>query len=711
MLSRLADLAHDRPRRVVTATLVIALAAGVLGGSVADRLDPYGAEDPASESVRADARIEAATGVEAGVGLVALVRLGADVSDPGARRKVDRVAGVIRREPSVARVRSFYDRRDPAMVSMDRRSTYLVASFRPAGDKAQQEAAERLEERLSSEPGVALGGSAMGTAQVNEIVASDLARAELIAFPILFLLSFLFFRSLVAALLPLLVGGLSIVLTFVVLRAAAEATSVSVFALNLVTGLGLGLAIDYSLFVVSRYREELARFGPGREALGATLATAGRTVVFSSLTIAAALASLLVFPQRFLYSMGIGGVAVALIAAVVSLVVLPAVLALLGERVNSLSPRSLRRKAELESRPAVAGFWYRLSRFVMRRPGRIAAASAALLIALGLPFAGIQFTSVDAQVLPHEASARQVDDVLTREFPPNRVTPIRVVVDASPPDASRVAGRIRRLPGVAAVAEPTPLDRKGSLVQVVSRDRALTEESQRLVREIRALDAPFPVAVSGGTADFVDQKESLAGHLPLALAIIVPTTLLVLFLMTGSLVLPIKALVMNALTLSAAFGILVLVFQDGRLEGLLDYTSQGALESSQPIVLFAVAFGLSTDYAVFLLSRIKEARDAGVPDSEAVAVGLERTGRIVTAAAVLFSVAIGAFATSQIIFIKEVGTGTALAVLIDATIVRALLVPSLMELLGGRNWWAPRQLRRLHERVGLSEGTPRAAQT
>jgi RND superfamily putative drug exporter len=538
----------------------------------------------------------------------------------------------------------------------------------------------------------------------------------MLAFPLLFLLSLLFFRSLVASLLPLLVGGLAIVGTFLILRIASEIGSISIFALNLTTGLGLGLAIDYSLFIVSRYREELARRGVDRtepggrtqrwEALRATMRTAGRTVLFSSLTVAAALASLIVFPQRFLYSMGIGGSLVALFAAGVALVILPAVLSILGPRVNALAPRFLQRRAERDATPAQHGFWYRLSRFVMRRPIPIATLSAAALIALGIPFLSLKFTSVDAQVLPESASARQVDDVMRSDFPPFRDSPIRLVIRGGGPKAvDRLVGEVKRDPGIAAVEPPKRLSGGMTEVDAISKSSFMTEQSKATVDRIRDLpdSQGVSVLVTGASAHFVDFQSSLKHYGPIAIAIVVVTTLIILFLMTGSVVLPIKSLLMNALNLSAVFGILVLIFQDGNLEGLLGYTSQGALEQTMPILMFAVAFGLSTDYAVFLLSRIKEARDNGASDSESVALGLERTGRIVTAAALLFSIAIGAFATSQIIFLKENGIGTALAVLIDATIIRALLVPSLMELLGKWNWWAPRPLRRLHDRIGLRE--------
>ena len=683
MIERLARLANRRARRTLVLAAVFFLVAGALGAGVADRLDPYGADDPDTESVIADQRLEDAGFRETGV--VVLIR---------DRSRVGVLAAQLHRDPDVAAVA-----RGP--VSRDGRSTYLAAALRPTDDDARQDAAERITDDLAGEPGVQVGGPAVAQKEVNEHVERDLRTAELYAFPLLFLLSLVFFRSLVAALLPLLVGVLAIVGTFLMLRVASELTSVSIFALNLVTGLGLGLAIDYSLFIVSRYREEIARSGPGPEAMRRTLSTAGRTVLFSSLTVAGAIASLAVFPQRFLYSMGIGGFFVALIAAAIALIVLPAVLTLLGARVNSLTPAFLASRAQRDARPAQEGFWFRLSQLVMRFPGRIAATTAALLIALGLPFLGIQFTSVDAQVLPKSASARQVDDVLRSQFPPYRDTPITLAVRGGAAEAERVAQAAGKVPGAADVAPPRRLRGGVYAIDVVSSTSPLDDRSQELVRDLRALDND--ALVTGQTAGFLDLQASLLDHLPLVLAIVGVVTLVVLFVLTGSVILPIKQILMNALGLSAVFGILVLVFQDGRFEGLLGYTSQGGLESTQPLLLFAVVFGLSTDYGVFLLSRIKEARDAGHSNSEAVAVGLERTGRIVTAAALLFCIAIGAFVTSQIVFIKELGLGTALAVLIDATIIRALLVPALMQLLGKWNWWAPAPLARLHARIGLEE--------
>ena len=703
MLGALSEIVVRRPRRVVAAVALLAVMAGALGGGVADRLDPYGADDPASESYRAEQLLER-SGANASTDVVALVRPRQSVRSPAGRAEVLAVAAELRRDPDVARVSTFREG-GSALVSRNGRASYVAASFRPEVEAS--DAAERLRDRFEGRPRVELGGGEIANIEANEQVSEDLARAELLALPFLFLLSFLFFRSGVAALLPPMVGITTILLTFLSLRIASELGSVSVFALNLVTGLGLGLAIDYSLFVVSRFREEMERTADRGQALRRTLATAGRTVLFSSLTVAAAMSSLIVFPQRFLYSMGIGGVLVALLASAVALTLLPAVLMLLGPRVNALAPRRLQRAREREARGDESGGWYRLSRFVMRRPGRVAAASAAILIALGIPFFSIVFTTVDASVLPPGASARQVDQTLQRDFPPHRTSRHLPRRRGEPgPRLSAYVRRVRRVEGVAEVSAPRPVAPGLTRVDVVSRSGPLTPTSERLVEDVRALNPPFAVSAGGSSAHFIDLRESIASHLPVALAIIALATLIVLFVMTGSVVLPVKAVLMNVLTLSATFGALVLIFQDGRFEGLLGYSSQSALEITQPIVLLALVFGLSTDYGVFLLSRIKEARDQGASDREAVALGLQRTGRIVTAAAVLFCIAIGAFATSKMIFIKELGVGTALAVLIDATIVRALLVPSLMALLGRWNWWAPRPLRHLHDRFGVSDAGP-----
>jgi RND superfamily putative drug exporter len=702
--ARIADAATRRPWRIVAVTLLVAGVAAVFGGPVASMLPAGGFEDPHSDSVKARDALFAATGVSPDGTVIALVRPDSEVTTVAGAVEIRRVAEVMQRDPGLGRVVT-PEQGGPALISRDTRSAYVVGYVKTTNLDDGQVTAVRVRDALASDRHVTVGGFLLANRQVTDQVSKDLGRAEMLAFPILFLLLLFVFRGVVAALLPPMVGGLTILGTFLVLRTVDSLTPMSIFALNLSTGLGLGLAIDYSLLMLSRYREEVAVHGYGREALLRTLRTAGRTVLFSSLTVTAALASLLVFPQRFLYSMGTAGVAVTVLSALVALVVLPAVLVLLGPRVEALS---LRRRRQTEA--GGTGGWYRLSRAVMRRPALVAAGTAAALLALGSPFLSIRFTSVDASVLPQSASARQVDDTLRTQFPGNG-QPLYMVVQAPHNPSgdlavSNLARGIDTLPG----AHTSHLEALGSgyRLDVATSVPPLSDAAKHIVESMRALPSPYPVLVGGQSAFFLDLQSSLVSHLPLAIAIVAIVTVLVLFAMTGSVVLPVKALLMNALSLSAAFGALVLIFQDGRLTNLLQYTPQGALESTQPILLFAIAFGLSTDYGVFLLQRIKEGHDAGMSTTEAVATGLERTGRIVTAAALLFCIAIGAFATSSIVFIKEVGVGTALAVLIDATVVRALLVPSLMALLGRWNWWAPRPLRALHHRLGFDrlEGGP-----
>ncbi|RDI74248.1 MMPL family [Gaiella occulta] len=660
----MSALIVSRARLVTVVAALAIVVAFAAGNTVVPRMNA-GADqfaDLSSESRLANREVERRTGVEADPGILALVRGGAG--------EVARVRARIAADPSVA------------LTLVDDRGVVLVFLRSGAGEDSKA-AADRLARAFARDANVRLGGGVIASRQVTEAIQRDLRRAELIAFPLVLLLSFWVFRGLVAAFLPPLVGAGAIALTLLGLRVGVEVHPLSVFALNLVTGLGLGLAIDYSLFVVSRWREEARRTGFGPEAMARTLRTAGRTVLFSALTVAASMACLLVFPQQFLYSMGLGGVLVALSAGVVALVPLPAFLYWLGPRIDALAPRRLQQ-------PPSGGRWARLAAWVMRRPGRVAALSAAVLVLLAAPALGVHFVGVDASTLPASASARQVAEALDRGGVSGRYAPITAVADARPGDVA--VARIAALPGVAAVLPAREAAPGLWRLDVLPREKGLAASTQRVVREVRRL---LPDArVTGQTAAFVDQQASLARHLPWALGILALTTALLIFLFTGSLLLPLKSLVMNVFTLGASFGILVLVFE--RWRGL------DGLESTQPILLGATAFGLSTDYAIFLFSRIREARDRGLRNRAAVADGLERTGRIVTAAALLFCVAIGTFATSGISFILELGVGTAAAVALDATIVRALLVPSLMALLGEWNWWAPAPLRRLHARLGLA---------
>jgi len=706
MFDRWAKVINRVPWVVVGVAIVFAALSGVFGGPVSQSLQAGGFQDPSSQSSLALDRLEAATGMRADGGMIALVKTPEGATSNPAMNEVSRVAILIGADPDVAQVFTYYQTHDPSMVAPDGSSTIVVGYWKKISDQEAVNAAARLEDKLKSDSNVKLGGFAAINHQLNILITGDLARAETLAFPILFLLSLWVFRGVIAALLPPLVGGVVILGAFLVLRGVAGLHPVSIFALNLATGMGLGLAIDYSLFMVSRFREEMANGATPDLAIRTTIRTAGRTVLFSSLTIAAAAGSLTVFKINFLWSMGVAGIIVALMACTAALTILPAVLRLLGPRVNMLAPKRWQQTAATTS--GTSGFWYRFSHFVMRRPIPLAALSAGLLVALGLPFAGIKFNSVDQTALPPTSDARVVTETLKRDFGWPTGAVLNVVVEAPTSAATEVqsfADRVLSVPGVAHVGTPQLVGSDTWKFDVQAGGGNFDDATQAVVRDIRSNSSPYPVLVSGQAAAFVDLQTSLASRLPLAIVLVAGATIVLLFLMTGSLLLPIKAVVMNLLTLSAAFGVLVLIFQDGRFQDLLQYTSQGALESTQPVLLFAIVFGLSTDYGVFLLTRIKESHDAGVPNKEAVALGLQRTGRIITAAALLFCVAIGAFATSQIIFIKELGIGIAAGVLVDATIVRAFLVPSLMALLGSWNWWAPRPLRWVYRRAGLTEAS------
>ena len=660
----MAAFVTRRARWIVAATLLFTVVAFALGGSVVSELKSGAAlfQDPRSQSVRAFDELRRASGVDPDPSVVALVRSG----------NVEPVRARIAEDPEVVRT---------GVVA----GKFVLGYFRNSLDVRSQKAATRLRRAFANDPDVVLGGGPIANQEISSTVRGDLERAELIAFPIVVLLSFFVFRGLVAALLPAVIGVVAIGATLLGLRAIVRVTDVSVFALNLVTGLGLGLAIDYSLMLVSRYREELDRVGPGIEALRATLATAGRAITFSALTVAAAMGSLAVFPLHFLSSMALGGALVSLSAAVAALVSLPALLALLGRRVNALSPRRWRHS------PSGAR-WERLARAVMRRPVFVAVASGGLLLVLALPALGIRVAGIDANALPRSASARQVADALDAAGLRGSVSPLNLVLHEQPTVAELT--RLRALPDVAGVGRPIAVGDGVWRVDVAPSQRAPSRATQKLVHTLRSL---YPTGfVTGQGAAVLDQRTAILSRLPLALAILALTTLAILFAFTGSVVLPVKALLMNVLTIGAAFGLLVLIFQDG--------AGVDGLEQTQPVLLGVIAFGLSTDYAVFLLSRIKEAHDRGASNADSVATGLQRTGRIITAAALLFCVAIGSFAASRLVFVQQLGLGTAMAVALDATVVRALLVPSLMAILGDWNWWAPGPLRRLHRRLGLAAG-------
>jgi uncharacterized membrane protein YdfJ with MMPL/SSD domain len=678
----------------------------VLGGDVERRLSSGGFEDPASESSVVQRRLQERLGFDVDPGMVVLARARRDVRSAPVRTELERLVGEIQREPEVGAVLTHYAG-PPGLVSRDGHSTYLVVNFRTKDLDRVEAAAQRVRDRLrSSRLTLTYGGYGPGFREGSKIAMRDLRRAELLVFPILALLLVVVFRGLIAALLPLTLAGFALVGTFAGLRVIDGYTDVSIYALNLASPLSLGLAIDYSLFVVSRYREELERGRPPQEALRVTLATAGRTVVFSSLTVAGAMAALLIFPQQFLYSLGIAGIFVALFAGAAALTVIPALLAVLGPRINSLS---LGRR----SGHAVSALWQRLPGVVTRRPGLSIGLAAVIVLVVSFPALRTTFTTFDTRVLPQDSPARRVHETIRTQFPAFHDSPNLVLVRGSavngPQGLARMRRRLSSVPGVSGASVLTQLGPDSALYEVVSRHGPLAPESVRLVERIRALGPG--VGVVGQTAKFIDARRSIGEHLPLALLIIALATLPLLMAMTGSLVLPLAALALNAVTVVATFGFLVFVFQDGRLGGLLDFHSQGGIELNQSVLLLAVIFGVSTDYGVFLLARVKEFLDRGLSHREATVEAVLRTGRLITAAAAVVCVAVGALASSSLVFLKADGLGIAFAIAFDATVIRLLLIPAILVVLGRRAWWAPRPVRRFHDRFvqGHRVAAPRPA--
>jgi len=690
MSQRLADIATSHPRRFGIVALLTFLVVAVIGSAAPGSFDVARAfVDPGSDSAHARDQIEAASGQTAEPAVVALVD-----AAPGSA-EVAGVAKTLEADPGIGQV--ILPAPGSPLVSTDGQRSVVAATVLAAA--SETDVAERLMDDFDGEAGVELGGNAIAQAQVGEQATTDLATAELIAFPLLILLTFLFFRG-VAALLPLAVGATTVLGAFAVLRAVNETLAISPFALNLVIGMGLGLAVDYSLLTVSRFREEMGRGVDPPQALVATLRNAGHTVLFSAITVAAALACLCVFPQRFLVSMGIGGIVVALVAAAATFLVLPPLLILMAPRLGKVKPK-----------PEGEGRWYGLAKWVMKRPAVVAIGAAAIMLVLAAPTLGLNWTGVDATSLPQDQSARTVFETQQREFPDADTTPVFVAVDAGSGNGAQVASYGRALGDVEGVDRASRPDYLGDGVWRVEADvpgAPSSDAAQGVITDIRAVPSPFPALVGGSAAELKDSQAAVTDSVGLAIALLVILTCTALWLMTGSVILPIKALIMNFLTLAAATGIVVFVFQEGNLAGLFGAEAQGGIEQTDYLVMAAIVFGLSTDYGVFLLTRIKEARDRGASEDEAIAAGLEHTGAIVSAAAVLLAIALGAFVTSGMVFLKELGLGAAAAVLLDAFVVRALLVPSLMKLLGSANWWSPKPLRRLHGRVGPALGAAEA---
>jgi RND superfamily putative drug exporter len=695
---------------VAAARLVLALGAlallvsVVLGIGAFGRLLTGGFDDPASASSRAKVLLDQKFGGEPDMIFLVHARHGS-VDDASASKAGEALARRLSADTRLRGVTSYWSTHAAPLRSRDGTDALILAHVIGDDQQADTNAKALLGDygHLDDSSVTVRIGGARGT-DVGTQVGKDLAVAEAVAVPITVVLMILVFGSLVASLLPLAVAVLAIFATFASLDVLTHVTSVSVFAINLATGLGLGLGMDYALLMVSRFREELGSQGDVREAVARTMATAGRTIAFSAIAVAAALSAMLVFPVYFLKSFAYAGVSVTIFSALSALIVLPALLAVLGTRVNAGRIRRLGSVRSVE-----APFWGRLAAGVMRRPALAALPVVAVLLFLAMPLLSVGFGTPDERVLPASAPSHQVGDALRADF---TTTPDVVEVLITPAvtqsELRSFTGRLTELDGVqrADVSTSTTGGPPTQRVRLSLGTDAASGAAQDLVRQVRAVAPPGDarVLVGGTTATLVDAKHAISAHLLLAGILIAVSTFLLLFLFTGSVLQPVRALLGNLLTLGATLGVMVWIFQDGHLASFLGFTPRPT-DTAMPVLLFCIAFGLSMDYELFVISRIKELHDAGASNLDAVTGGLARTGRIVSTLAALLAVGFFAFGTSHVSFIQLFGLGTGLAILIDATLVRGVLVPAFMRLFGERSWYAPAPLRRLHDRIGLSESS------
>ncbi|MEX3652030.1 MULTISPECIES: MMPL family transporter [Mycolicibacterium] len=748
MLHRIAHLALAAPRRVLVVAALVMVAAGVFGIPVAKSLSAGGFQDPTSESARATALLSD----KFARGDMQLVISVADDSAAGANSPAARAVGTdiaakLKASPYVTEVSSAWTVPPPAaatLISKDGKTGLILAGITGGESGAQKHAKELTDQLVHDRDGVTVraGGEAMIYVQINGQSEKDLLMMESIAIPLSFLVLVWVFGGLLAAALPLAVGGFAILGSLAVLRGFTMVTDVSIFALNLTVAMGLALAIDYTLLIVSRYRDELADGADPDRALVRTMVTAGRTVLFSAMTVALSMVAMVLFPMYFLKSFAYAGIAVVALAAFAAIVVAPAAIVLLGDRLDAYDVRRFLRRVlgrpEPVRKPVEQTFWYRMTKRVMRRSVPVGLAVIALLLMLGAPFLGIKWGFPDDRVLPSSASSRQLGDELRNDFAVDSSTAVTVVMPdvtrLTPAQLDRYAGDLSRAADGVSVSAPggtfvdgrrvgpptsgTGMAEGSAYLTVGSHVPLFSDASEAQLDALHAVPAPAEVQFTGLAQVNRDSSHAITSRLPLVLGIIAAITFVLLFLLTGSVVLPLKALVLNILSLSAAFGALVWIFQDGHL-GALGTTSTGTLVANLPVLLFCIAFGLSMDYEVFLVSRIREYwLESGRPradgtemsprqrNDESVALGLARTGRVVTAAALLMSISFAALIAAQVAFMRMFGLGLTIAVLVDATLVRMLLVPAFMHLMGQWNWWAPAPLARLHERIGISESGP-----
>jgi RND superfamily putative drug exporter len=736
MLNGIARIAVAAPRRIIIAAVLLMLAVGAFGVPVAQKLSPSGFQDPTAESSRVAGLLTEKFG-KGGVSLVIAVTAPDRYDSPRARAVADDVIDRLARSGHVADINSAWTSPEPAastLVSADQKSGLIVTGIVGPESRHQSYTKEITDAVIGERDGVVVraGGAAMVNLQVTEQSKRDLVLLEAIVVPLSFLVLIWVFGGLFAAGLPIAVGVMAILGSLAVLRTVTIFTEVSIFALNLTTAMGLALAIDYTLLMISRFREELADGRSRAESVRTMMVTAGRTVIFSAVIVALSMAVMVIFPMNFLRSFAYAGVATVAFAAVSALFVTPAAIMMLGDRLDSLDVRVFLRR--LLGRPVPTPlpieqqFFYRSTKFVMRHAVPIALAVVVLLVFLGAPFLGVRPGFPDDRVLPKSASAHQVGDLLRADFAIDSDSEVPIVITNSvgldAAEVDRYAAAMSRIPDVNSVSAPRgtfvngvltgpPLAATGeasgsTLLTVGSSLPLFSQASESQLSLMHAVPTP-----GGRTTEFGglaqtnrDSVDAITSRLPLVLGLIAVIMLVLLFLLTGSVVLPIKALILNMLSLSAAFGATVWIFQEGNLGGL-GTTTTGTLVANMPVLLFCVAFGLSMDYEVFLVSRIREfwlaSSRTSADNNESVALGLAHTGRVITAAALIMAISFAALIAAQVALMRLFGLGLTLAILVDATLIRVVLVPAFMQVMGKWNWWAPGPLVRIHNRLGISE--------
>ncbi|MFD5424725.1 MMPL family transporter [Streptomyces sp. NPDC127084] len=738
MLTRLAHLAINRPKAILISALIFVVACGALGSSVMDHLKAGGYTAPDAESTRAMKVLDDHfSGAQPN--LVVAITSDGGVDSEAARSAAADVTEWLKSHKNVVNPQSYWTagpELGPALRSKDG-GTGLVTARIDVEETDIPKVGEEIQDGLprSDKVTVKVGGYGTLMGELNKTVAKDAAVGEGVAFPITLIVLMVVFGSLVAAGLPLLIGAVSIMATLAILRLVTTFADVSIYALNMTTVLGLALGIDYSLLLVSRYREELRDGRDIEDAVLRTVQTAGRTVVFSAMTVALALAALIVFPMFFLKSFAYVGVAVVLAAALAAVLVLPAALILLGRRIDKLDIRIPMRRWFKLGPPRVVEpqqtFWYRMVHAVTRKAVPVSLLTTLGLVAVALPFLSAQWGYPDDRVITKSASeSREVGDLVREEFTQDPAASITIVLPGfkgGEAELAAYAGELSKVGGASNVLSSSgafvdgsrvgPADKQlandeGAVLRVGTGLDPYSDGADRMLNNLRDVKSPGDVLFAGATAENQDVLDALSAPMPYAIALMALTMFILLFLFTGSVVLPIKALLMNTLSLGAAFGMTVWVFQEGHLSSVLDFTATGYLIPTIPVLMFCLAFGLSMDYEVFLLSRMREewlaSGQTAEDNTHAVAMGVAKTGRIVTAAALIMAIVLTGMGISNVSFMQLFGLGLALTVLVDAVIVRCLLVPAMMRLMGRFNWWAPAPLKRLHDRVGLTEEVPEA---